>query len=183
MSFLRFRPAVVLSLVYFFAGCSSGSSGAGVAYNFNGDWETSALTLKDEDGACEALLGGTLQTFPPFNYAIEQVGENITLQDDSGVLTGADQGQRFVVRDESEMPGEVFEPVMLPEPYTSADVDCRARTTIYYYGNSAESGDITLEINFVCTEKQTGRFVSSCTLRYTGTSQLISETQTSVSGQ
>lgn len=171
MTALRYYLICLLLPLVGSLACSNG--GFTPAYNFNGDWQTSDLIESSRSGDCVALLKEIPIRFPAFSYHVDQVGENITLRDDTGELTGADRGDGFSVTDEREVPGEEVDPALLEPPYSGDQYSCRVTTQISYQGESETSGTIRLRFDFTCVERATGNIVASCELEYTGTSGKI----------
>ncbi|MCB0324653.1 MAG: hypothetical protein KDD69_13820 [Bdellovibrionales bacterium] len=171
----RLPALALLLLILGFLACSSGGgNGIVPAYNFNGEWQTGELVSTRRSGNCETLLKQIPITFPAFNYSVEQVGENITLRDSTGELTGRDQSDSFSVTDESELPGEIVDPAVLEPPFSSPNFVCTVVTTIEYQGESELSGMITVRFQFDCTDLNTGEIAASCTLDYGGVSDKVS---------
>ncbi len=145
-----------------------------MTFNFNGNWQSTELTQSRRSGLCEDILAVIPLRFPAFSYNVEQVGENITLRDDTGVLTGADRGDSFTVSDESANPGEIIDPATLEPPYNDPTrFECRVFTSITYVGDSEFSGSITVRFRFECLDLIDGLTDDSCVIEYSGFSDRL----------
>lgn len=162
------KAASLLFVLLAVVSCSGGSNGLTRAFDFNGNWETNQLTQKFRSDSCVDVLKSIPLSFPAFAYSVEQVGENITLMDQTGTLTGADGGDRFRVEDESGNPGEIVDPATLEPPFSDPNIECRVQTEIQYTGSDEFSGTILVSFFFLCVDRTSGETVGSCLLEYEG---------------
>ncbi len=165
---------VMLLALLLIPACTGGST-PGLFFNFTGQWESEEFTLV-EDRCTGTTLIQSPATGPAFAYSVEQVGQNITVRDDAGVLTGEDRRTGFFVSDESGSDGDPVDTALLIPELFALNPECVATSTLSYEGETETSGQLTLEVTIICVDPETGIALNRCTLTYTATTQRLSDT-------